>query len=141
MRTGSASTCRRWTEPMAIHVLYVDDNAHDRDLVRDALVHESEGFLLTEAASRAEFEAALARGGYDLVLSDFNILGFTGLQVIEAVRARDPQAAVVIVTGTGSGETGVEAMKLGAADYVIKTPRHIQRLPQTLNAVLERTRM
>jgi len=126
---------------MAIHVLYVDDNAHDRDLVRDALVHESEGFELTEAASRAEFEAALARGGYDLVLSDFNILGFTGLQVIEAVRARDPQATVVIVTGTGSEETGVEAMKLGAADYVIKTPRHIQRLPQTINAVLERRRM
>jgi len=126
---------------MAIHVLYVDDNPHDRELVRDALVHEHEGFVLTEAASRAEFEAALRRGGYDLVLSDFNILGFTGLQVIEAVRAADPRAPVVIVTGTGSEETGVEAMKLGAADYVIKTPRHIQRLPQTISAVLERRRM
>jgi diguanylate cyclase (GGDEF)-like protein/PAS domain S-box-containing protein len=126
---------------MAIHVLYVDDNAHDRELVRDALVQESDGFVLTEAASRADFEKALRRGGYDLVLSDFNILGYTGLQVIEAVRAADPSAPVVIVTGTGSEETGVEAMKLGAADYVIKTPRHIQRLPQTIAAVLERRRM
>jgi diguanylate cyclase (GGDEF)-like protein/PAS domain S-box-containing protein len=124
-----------------IHVLYVDDNAHDRELVRDALENESNGFELTEASSRAEFEAALHRGGYDLVLSDFNILGYTGLQVIEAVRLADPGAPVVIVTGTGSEETGVEAMKLGAADYVIKTPRHIQRLPQTIAAVLERRRM
>jgi len=126
---------------MRIHVLYVDDNAHDRELVRDALENESNGFELTEAASRAEFEEALRRGGYDLVLSDFNILGYTGLQVIEAVRLADPGAPVVIVTGTGSEETGVEAMKLGAADYVIKTPKHIQRLPQTIAAVLERRRM
>jgi diguanylate cyclase (GGDEF)-like protein/PAS domain S-box-containing protein len=124
-----------------IRVLYVDDNAHDRALVRDALENESDGFAVTEASSRAEFEAALARGGYDLVLSDFNILGFTGLQVIEAVRAADPQAPVVIVTGTGSEETGVEAMKLGSSDYVIKSPRHIQRLPQTIMTVLEKRRL
>jgi len=123
-----------------VSVLYVDDNAHDRELVRDALENEHGRFELTEAASRAQFEAALARGGFDLVLSDFNILGFTGLQVIQAVRAADPKALVVIVTGTGSEETGVEAMKAGAADYVIKTPRHIQRLPQTILTVLEKRR-
>ncbi len=124
-----------------IRVLYVDDNAHDRALVRDALEHEHDGFSLTEASSRAEFELALAAGDLDLVLSDFNILGYTGLQVIDAVRAVDPQLPVVIVTGTGSEETGVEAMKRGAADYVIKTPRHIQRLPQTIAVVLENRRL
>ena len=124
-----------------IRVLYVDDNAHDRDLVRDALEHEHGGFELTEAASRGDFERLLAAGGWDLVLSDFNILGYSGLQVIEAVRAADPLAPVVIVTGTGSEETGVEAMKLGAADYVIKTPRHIQRLPQTIMTVLEKRKL
>lgn len=124
-----------------IRVLYVDDNAHDRALVRDALEYESSEFELTEARSRTEFEAALARGGFDLVLSDFNILGFTGLQVIAAVRATDPRLPVVIVTGTGSEETGVEAMKLGSADYVIKTPRHLQRLPQTILQVLEKRRL
>jgi two-component system response regulator len=124
-----------------IKVLYVDDNVHDRELVRDALEQDGSRFTLTEAGSRADFEAALARGGFDLVLSDFNILGYTGLQVIEAVRAADPNALVVIVTGTGSEETGVEAMKAGSADYVIKTPRHIQRLPQTILTVLEKRRL
>ncbi|MBI5715264.1 MAG: PAS domain S-box protein, partial [Chloroflexi bacterium] len=45
---------------------------------------------------------------------------------------------VVIVTGTGSEEIAVEALKRGAADYVIKTPKHIRRLPQTIHTALEK---
>jgi CheY-like chemotaxis protein len=71
-----------------IRVLYVDDYPLDRELVRDALEREHEGFQVTEAASRQEFEARLAEGDYDLVLSDFNILGFEGLQVIDAIQTR-----------------------------------------------------
>ena len=121
-----------------IKVLYVDDNPMDRELVRDALEKEQEGFQITEASSRQEFEACLQEGGFDLVLSDFNILGFEGLQVIEAIKAGYPGLPVIIVTGTGSEEIAVEAMRSGAADYVIKTPRHIQRLPITIQAVLEK---
>ena len=121
-----------------IRILYVDDYPLDRQLVRDALEREHGGFQVTEAASRAEFEAALANGSFDLVLSDFNILGFEGLQVLDAVHSRDARIPVVIVTGTGSEEIAVDAMKRGAADYVIKTPKHIQRLPVTIHAVLEK---
>src|SRR6185503_19955644 len=121
-----------------IRILYVDDYPLDRQLVRDALEREHGGFQVTEAASRAAFEAALANGSFDLVLSDVNILGFDGLQVLEAVHARDARIPVVIVTGTGSEEVAVEAMKRGAADYVIKTPKHIQRLPITIHAVFEK---
>ncbi|MEW6112660.1 MAG: PAS domain S-box protein [Thermodesulfobacteriota bacterium] len=125
----------------SIHVLYVDDSPLDRQLVRDELEREHTGFVLTEARSKEEFEARLDEGGYDLVLSDFNILGFEGLQVIEAVRGKDPQMPVVIVTGTGSEEIAVEAMKKGAADYVIKSPRHLKRLPLTIEAALEKKRL
>ena len=125
----------------AVRVLYVDDYPLDRALVRHALEVEGDGFELTEAASRAEFEAALARGGFDLVLSDFNILGFEGLQVLAAVNAMPTPVPVVIVTGTGSEEVAVAAMKQGAADYVIKTPKHIQRLPMTILAALEKRRL
>jgi PAS domain S-box-containing protein len=124
-----------------IRVLYVDDYPLDRELVRDALEKEHGGFRVTEAASRQEFEARLAEGGYDLILSDFNILGFEGLEVIDAIWVKDPRVPVVIVTGTGSEEVAVEAMKRGAADYVIKSPRHIRRLPYTIQAVLEKKRL
>ncbi len=123
-----------------IRVLYVDDNPHDRELVRDALEREHEGFVLTEAATRKEFESLLQADRYDLLLSDFNILGFEGLQVLEAVKKVDPELPVVIVTGTGSEEVAVEAMKQGAADYVIKTPSHIRRLPATLQSTLDISR-
>jgi response regulator RpfG family c-di-GMP phosphodiesterase len=124
-----------------IRVLYVDDSPLDRELVRDSLMHDGEGFDLVEAASRVDFENRLGDGGYDIVISDFNILGFEGLQVLDAVSERLPQAPVVIVTGTGSEEVAVEAMKRGAADYVIKTPSHVRKLPHTLRTVLEKRRV
>ncbi len=124
-----------------IRILYVDDYPLDRKLVRDALEKEHEGFRVTEAASRQEFEALLAEGDYDLILSDFNILGFEGLEVIDAVRAKDPRVPVVIVTGTGTEEVAVEAMKRGATDYVIKTPEHTRRLPHTIQAAIEKKRL
>lgn len=129
------------TEDAQIKVLYVDDSVLDRELVRDALLHEGDGFELVEAASRAEFEERLAEGPYDVVLSDFNILGFEGLQVLEAVGQRYPQTPVVIVTGTGSEEVAVEAMKRGAADYVLKSPSHVRKLPVTLRSILAQRRL
>jgi response regulator RpfG family c-di-GMP phosphodiesterase len=124
-----------------IRILYVDDYPLDRELVRDVLVKESGGFDVVEAASREDFEKALSHQSFDLVLSDFNILGFEGLQVLEEVHKRKPGLPVIIVTGTGSEEVAAEAIKRGAADYVIKSPRHIRRLPHTIQAVLEKSRL
>ncbi|MBL7961372.1 PAS domain S-box protein, partial [bacterium] len=121
-----------------IRVLYIDDSSHDRELVRDSLEIEHGGFEIVEAASRKEFEIALGNDDFDIVLSDFNILGFEGLQVLETVHAKHPDLPVVMVTGTGSEEIAVKAMKMGAADYIIKTPEHIQRLPHAIQAALEK---
>jgi signal transduction histidine kinase len=124
-----------------LRILYVDDSPFDRELVRDVLEKEHGDFLVIEAASRQEFDSRLADGRYDVVLSDFNILGFEGLQVLDAVRAKVSALPVIIVTGTGSEEVAVEAMKRGADDYVLKTVKHIQRLPLTIHTVLEKKRL
>ncbi len=121
-----------------LHILHIDDSAFDRQLVRDALEQNGQHFRVTTAASREEFEAQLPADSYDLVLTDFNILGFEGLQVIDAVHAQNPEVPVIVITGTGSEEIAVEAMKRGAADYVIKSPQHIRRLPLAIQAALER---
>ncbi|MBN1313923.1 MAG: PAS domain S-box protein [Anaerolineales bacterium] len=127
------------TQP--IRILYIDDYPFDRELVRDALEKEHGGFDIVEAASREEFESRLAQGDFDLILSDFNILGFEGLQVLETVRATGSNLPVIIVTGTGSEEIAAEAIKRGAADYVIKDSRHIRHLPYTIYSVLEKKRL
>ncbi len=120
-----------------IRILYIDDYPLDRALVRDALQSDVADFELVEASSRQEFDALLLAEEYDLVLSDFNILGFTGLQVMDAVQKHLPGTPVIIVTGTGSEEIAAEAIKRGAADYVIKSPSHIRRLPHIIISALE----
>lgn len=124
-----------------LRILHVDDNVLDRELVRDALELDSNQFLVTAAASRQEFETQLVAGAYDVVLTDFNILGFEGLQVIDAVHHQNPSLPVILITGTGSEEVAVEAMKRGAADYVIKTSKHIRRLPLVILAAIERNQL
>ncbi|MEI7606352.1 MAG: PAS domain-containing protein [Rhodospirillaceae bacterium] len=121
-----------------IRVLYVDDNPFDRDLVRDALTATDKDFAVTETTNRSELEAALEPGRFDCVLSDLNILGYSGLDVYEAVLTRAPDLPVVILTGTGSEEFAVDAMKRGISDYILKTPKHIQRLPYSLAAAVEK---
>ncbi len=129
------------TRPTPIRILYIDDSPFDRELVRDALGEEVGTFELVTVAARPQFETMLAQEEFALILSDFNILGFEGLQVIDAAHAKDPDLPVIIVTGTGSETIAVEAMKRGAADYIIKTPSHIRRLPHVIHAVLEKQQL
>jgi len=119
-----------------LRFLYIEDNPLDRALVRDSLEKEHGGFILLEATSKVEFEQTIQDEPVDLVLTDFNILGYEGLQVLDYVKSHFPEIPVIIVTGTGSEEVAVSAMKRGASDYVIKTHAHIQRLPNTILNVL-----
>lgn len=123
------------------YILYVEDNPDDCMLVRHALTKASDGFELIEVDSKEAFEAQLGSGEIDLVLSDFKIGAFDGLEIIDTVARRSPRVPVVILTGTGSEEVAVKCLRSGAADYVIKKPEHIRRLPFTINAVLHRQRL
>ena len=120
-----------------IRVLHIDDNIFDRQLVKDALLKEQDIFEVVDADSRQKFESHLNTGDFDIVLSDFNILGFDGLQVLQLVKDKNPNMPVIIVTGTGSEEIAIQAMKMGASDYVIKTVNHIRGLAPTIHMVLE----
>ncbi len=122
-------------------ILHIDDNLHDRDLVQDALDHAEMDFEITSATTREEFELKLKDGKFDIILSDFNILGYTGLDVLKAVQQHHPELPVVLLTGTGTEEVAVEALKRGAADYVVKSRKHIQRLPLTIMATLDAARI
>ncbi len=118
-----------------IRILHVDDNQLDRQLVKDALLKEHDLFEIMEADNREKFEKYLSQKNFDLVLSDFNILGFDGLQVLQKVKEKNPDLPVIIVTGTGSEEIAIQAMKMGASDYVIKSVKHIRGLATTIEQV------
>src|SRR5258706_41817 len=104
-----------------IRILNVDDSSDFLALVKETLERESCGFEVIQAANRAEFELRLAEGNYDLVLTDFHMQNFLGLQVLDAIQAKDPHLPVVVFSGTGSEASAVECMKRGATDYVLKS--------------------
>ena len=123
---------------LMVKALIVDDSEADRELIKRALARGGEEFAIREAATREEMEAWLRAERFDVVITDYDIAGFTGLEVLDAVQAVQPEAPVILVTGTGSEEIAVSALKKGAADYVVKSTGHIQRLPSLIAAVVER---
>lgn len=119
-----------------ITVLIIDDNPFDRELVKESLLVDSSGFNLLEVASQKDLEKTLSQSDIDIILTDYNILNYTGLEVTDFIFSHYPDMPVIMLTGTGSEEIAVEAMKRGVCDYVIKTASHIKKLPLTIQKVL-----
>src|SRR5690606_28232926 len=107
------------------------------ELVYDTLVKENNGFAVTSCPSWDECRQLLETQEFDLVLTDFNIAGVDGLQVLDHIKQMKSNLPVIILTGTGSEEVAAESIKKGAADYVLKTVRDIRHLANTITTVLE----
>jgi len=119
-----------------LRVLVVDDNPDDRALVTRELRKDFPDIRTFEVHSQAQLEAAIAEPGLDLVITDFHLRWTTGLEVLKRIRVRDPELPVIMFTGTGTEEVAVEAMRLGLADYVTKSPKHMPRLRRSVKTAL-----
>jgi DNA-binding NtrC family response regulator len=98
--------------------LVVDDDALIRRSLAEML--RGEGYRVSEASTGAEALKVFAQAAPDLVVTDFNMPEVDGLQLLRELRARKPDLPVILVTGYGTVEQAVEAMKAGAYDYVSK---------------------
>ncbi len=117
-------------------LLVVDDEPAVLSIIRR--VGESEGFeVVTCTDGRQGLEIAEARHP-DLVMVDLRMPEVGGLEIVRALRAADAKAMIVLMTGHGSIDSAVEAVKLGAADYLTK-PFDLQRLKDTFAKVREET--
>jgi DNA-binding NtrC family response regulator len=99
-------------------ILIVEDRASLRKMLEHAL--EGEGYTVEAAASAEEGTARLAQAAFDLVLTDLKLPGASGLEVVRAARAAQPPMAAIVMTAFGTVGAAVEAMKLGAADFLEK---------------------
>lgn len=124
----------------SLRFLVIDDNPDDRRLVKRELSREFAACEALEVTNRQELENALDEGGFDLVITDYQIRWANGLEVLRAVKERYRDCPVIMFTGTGTEETAVEAMKSGLDDYVIKSPQHYFRLAMAARHTLDRVR-
>jgi diguanylate cyclase (GGDEF)-like protein len=111
-------------------IVVVDDNRFTRELARDAL----EGQGRVECCENGEAALqALAREPADLVVSDLTMPGLSGLELLERVRREQPGTDFVLFTANASVESAISALRMGAADYLLKPVQ-----PEELALVVER---
>ena len=99
-------------------LLVVEDRESLRRMLERALA--GEGYRVDAVADEAAAKNALAAARYDVVLTDLMLPGGSGLAVVETCRALDPPVPAVVMTAYGTVATAVQAMKLGAADFLEK---------------------
>src|SRR5512142_655625 len=115
-------------------ILVVDDERSMRELLEILL--RKQGHEVTTAADAAAALEQVAKTELDLVISDLRLGRGSGIDVLAAVKERSPGTEVVMVTAYATAENAVQAMKLGAYDYVLK-PFKVDELKLVLEKALE----
>ena len=116
-------------------ILIVDDEKGQRDIL--TVILKKEGYDVADAPGVREALEQLDRREFDLIMTDLKMQGQSGLDLLEAVQAADPQQCVIIMTAHGTVDSAVEAMKKGAFDYLEK-PLERDNLILTLRRAFER---
>jgi two-component system response regulator PilR (NtrC family) len=119
-------------------ILVVDDEESMRQLLEIAL--GKEGYRVTLAESGKKATDLFDKSSYDLVISDIKMPDMTGVDVLRHVKETDPSVPVIMVTAYASAETAVEALRLGAYDYLTK-PFKLEELKTNIRNALERVRL
>jgi CheY-like chemotaxis protein len=122
--------------PTGHEVLVVDDEAVVLTVLREAL--RRGGYRVTTAASAEEAMDLMQKRRFDLVLTDKNLPGASGLDVLRAARNLNPSPAIVLITGYTSYDSAVEALDIGAHDYIEKPIRDVEDLRFRIRRALSR---
>jgi len=122
-------------------VLLFEDDDGQALLTKEAL--EKEGWTVEACRSGREGLERLAGRAYDLFLIDMQLPDLNGVEVLRRLIQIQPDAVAIIVTGHGDEIAAVEAMKLGACDYVVKSPYmgHLAALPLVIREGMERRKL
>jgi len=125
----------------AIDILLVEDNPRHAGLIRDELEIELPTATVTVVQSVGEAHAALEQRKFDLLILDFRLPDGDGLEILRQLKADDRREPVVFVTTSSSTAIAVEAMKIGAEDYIVKEEGYVSVLPFVVREVIERARL
>ncbi len=123
---------------MMVRVLIIEDEHLIRWSLRQKF--EARGYQVAESETGAAGLAALEEEQFDLLMLDYKLPDMTGLDVLGKIREKDKDIVVIMMTAFSSIESAVDAMKLGAYDYVTK-PFDMDQLLRTTGKALETTKL
>lgn len=119
---------------MSAKILVVDDEINMLRLLSDLLT-EDEQYHVEQAASGEEALEKIKGDSFDLIISDIRMPGIDGFELLEKIKTMNVDAAVIFITGYASIDSAVEAIKLGASDYIEK-PINILQFRNLVSQVL-----
>ena len=119
-----------------LNILILEDIPIDAELVRCELERANVSFNFKRVATRSKFVKELNEFLPDVILADFSLPQFTGLDALRHVRANGLDTPYILVTGAQKEEVAVQCLKEGADDYILKSS--LRRLPGALENVLEK---
>jgi len=125
-----------------LRILHLEDDSNDVTLAQATL--EAGGLVcaFTRVETHADFVAALAAGGIDLILSDFSLPAFDGLSALDVAHSQYPDVPFILFSGTLGEELAIDSLKRGATDYVLKhrLSRLVPAVKRAMQEVRERGR-
>jgi len=121
--------------PRSLHILIIEDVADDAELTILVLESADISFTYDITATAIECQKFLQEKNYDVVLSDYRLPGFNGLQAFEFLKQSQQDIPFILITGSLGEESAVECIKLGMTDYVLKD--RLFRLPMVVNRALQ----
>jgi DNA-binding NarL/FixJ family response regulator len=116
--------------------MVVGNDPHDRVLVARELKNTFIEVQVLEASDRAQFEEFLRRDCCDLVITDYKLRDWDGIELLSATKQRWPNCPVIMFTESENEAVAVEAMKLGLEDYVVKEIPSLARLGRAARAAI-----
>jgi signal transduction histidine kinase len=122
-------------EPGQLRVLHVEDNELDAELVAQALRKGGFSVSVVVVQNEAEFERQLRTHRPDVVLADYNLPQWKGMEALEVLRREGRDIPLILVSGALGDVTAVECIKRGATDYVLKDG--LARLPEAVRRALQ----
>lgn len=126
-------------------ILVVDDEDQVVQIFRDLLTQQ--GYEVVSCDNGDDAITTVTTGRFDLVLTDINLPGVDGLEVVRAAKAADKDTVVILITGYASTTTAIDALRQGAYDYITKpfdlweTAKAIERGLESRNLIMENRRL
>jgi formate hydrogenlyase transcriptional activator len=118
-------------------ILHLEDDPKDAELIQSTLEAEGISCDVTRVDTPAEFHGSLERSAFDLVLADYTLPAFDGISALRVKKEISPDVPFIFVSGTLGEEIAVEALKLGATDFVPKT--RLSRMAPVVRRALRET--